>query len=207
MGYDQLNTLRRKLDKGQGTKDHISKEIERGKELIQKQKEHLINCQKAQLIVQIVAQQTQEKLEYRLNELVTLAMFAIFQEDAYQLKMRFDIKRGRTEASPLFIQDDKERRPMYGTGFGAADVASFALRPTLWSLETPKKSPFFFLDEPFRHLNDPTHTLHKRAATMIKDMSEKLDIQIVIITQNEALCDAGNVVFHIEKKNGKSYIK
>jgi len=200
--------MRQKLERAKGKQDEILNQIELSRKEIQEKKEHLVNCEKARLIIDIVSLETQSQLEYRLNELVTLAMLAVFREQAYKLKMRFDIKRGRTEASPLFTKEDKERRPLYGTGFGISDVGSFALRPTLWSLEEPKKRPFFFLDEPFRHLNDPEKILHRRAAEMVKEISKKLDVQIVIITQNETLCEAGDVIFKIDqKRNGHSFIR
>ena len=207
MGYDSTSRLRSKLDRAKGKRDAILEQVKSYKISIEKNKEHLISCQKAQTIIQLVALQTQELLEFRLNELASLAMTAIFREDAYELKLRFDIKRGRTEASPLFVKDGKERRPMYGTGFGIVDVASFALRPTLWSLEEPKKMNCFLFDEPFRHLNSAAGNLHKRAAKMVKEISEKLSLQIIIVTQNDILCEAGDKVFHIDKKLDKSYVK
>ena len=207
MGYDSTSRLRSKLDRAKGKRDVILEQVKSYKVSIEKNKEHLISCQKAQTIIQLVALQTQELLEFRLNELASLAMTAIFREDAYELKLRFDIKRGRTEAAPLFVKDGKERRPMYGTGFGIVDVASFALRPTLWSLEEPKKMNCFLFDEPFRHLNSPTGELHKRAAKMIQEISSKLNIQIIIVTQNVDFINAGNKAFHIDQKNSKSFIK
>lgn len=206
MGINKLNELKEKLSEAKGTYKRIVSDIDKTKQTIDRNQKHLINCEKAQLIVQIVANETQSQLEYRLNELVTLAMQAIFQEDAYELNMQFDIKRGRTNASPLFVKNGKKRRPLFGSGFGMADVASFNLRPTLWSLEQQKKRPVFVYDEPFRHLNDGSFALHKRAVSMIKELSEKLNIQIIIITQNEALCEAGDIVYNVYQKNDISYI-
>jgi len=182
-----LAEMRSSLDEKRGSRNQIQKDIKAYNESIEKNKKELLVSQKAQAIIQIVAQETQEQLEFQLNELTSLAMTAIFKEDAYRLNMSFNIKGGRTEAEPFFEKDGKKRRPKYGSGFGLADTASFFLRPTLYSLEEKKKRPVFLYDEPFRHLNSPMGELHRRAAETIKEMSEKLDIQIVIITQNADL--------------------
>lgn len=204
-----LSNFRTKLSEYQGSKKQIEKNISNLKSDIKKSKSNLITIQEAKLIIQTVAHDTQNQLEYHLNELVSLAMKAIWRENAYELKMQFNIKRGRTEAEPLFVKDNKKRRPLKNTGFGPVDVASFFLRPTLWSLENPKKRNTFFYDEPFRHLNDPEGILHKRAAQMIQEASKRIEggIQIIIVTQKHELIDAADKTFYIDQKNGKSFIK
>ena len=204
-----LNDIRTIIDNKKGQLSHINKQIDKAKKQIDIDEDNLIYAQEAQLILQIVARETQESLEYRLNELVSLAQLAIFQDDAYNLAIEFEIKRGKTEAKPMFEKDGKKRRPMFGTGFGAIDTAALVLRPTLWALEVDnkKKRNTFIYDEPIRHLNDPTQKLHRRAADMIKNISKQLNIQIIIVTQNNTLTESADKVFKICQKNGKSFLK
>jgi ABC-type transporter Mla maintaining outer membrane lipid asymmetry ATPase subunit MlaF len=105
------------------------------------------------------------------------------------------------------VRDGKVRRPLKGTGFGQPDIGSFVLRPTLWSLEKPRKRPVFLYDEPMRCLNDPTHRLHEKASEMIQRLSKELGIQIIMITQLPELAECANKTFLIEQKNFKSYVK
>lgn len=211
-GQNNIASMRKMLDGKSGELSHIKRQKKQTKTNLSKSEQKLKTAQDAQLILQIVAQQTQSMLEYRLNELVSLAQIAVFQDDAYSLEMQFDIKRGRTEARPIFTKNGKQRRPMYGTGFGAVDVAALVLRPTLWSLESvgKRKRPSFIWDEPLRHLNDPSWKLHERACKVLREISSKVNkpdgIQMIIVTQNSALCDAGDKVFHIDQKRGKSFI-
>ena len=208
-----LNEIRQKLERKKGKRDHIKKQISSAEKSIALHKGKLIHAQKGQLILQIVAQETQEQLEYRLNELVSLAQTAVFEDEAYALNMQFNIKRGKTEAQPLFVKHGKTRRPMYGTGFGAVDIAALILRPTLWSLEerAKRKRPTFIFDEPLRHLNDPTENLHRKASQMLRDISKKVNakeggIQMIIVTQNNILADAADKIFQVDQKNGKSFL-
>lgn len=202
-----IKQIRNNLERSKGKLQQIQQTIEDKKQSIKQNESLLEKAEKARLIIQIVAQETQEQLEYRLNELVSLAMIAVFGKDAYSLNMQFQIKRGKTEAEPFFERNGKKRKPGYGTGFGPMDVASLVLRPTLWSLEDPKKRPIMIYDEPLRHLNDPTGNLHKKAAEMIRELSSKLALQIIIVTQNDDLCEAGDRIFHIDQDKGKSFIK
>jgi len=208
-----LNEIRKSLERKKGKRDHVKQQISNATKSIESNKAKLIFAQKGQLILQIVAQETQEQLEYRLNELVSLAQKAVFEDEAYALNMQFNIKRGKTEAQPLFVRRGKTRTPMYGTGFGAVDIAALILRPTLWSLEekTKRKRPTFIFDEPFRHLNDPTENLHRKAAQMLRDISKKVNqknggIQMIVITQNHILADAGDKIFQVDQKNDRSFL-
>jgi DNA repair exonuclease SbcCD ATPase subunit len=212
-GQSSLEKMRQVLERKKGTLAYIQKQKQQVQDDLAKNQKMLQVAKDGQLILQIVAHQTQSMLEYRLNELVSLAQIAVFRDEAYQLEMRFNIKRGRTEAEPIFVKRNMQRRPMYGTGFGAVDIAALVLRPTLWSLEPlgKRKRPTFIWDEPLRHLNDPTGELHKRATTVIKEISRKVNkpqgIQIIVVTQNATLCDAGDKIFYIDQKDGESFIK
>lgn len=176
---------------------------------IQELNTNLELAQRTQLIFQLVAQETQQQLEYHLNELVSLALLAVFGDDAYSLRMQFRINRGKTEAQPKFVRNGKERTPMKSTGFGPVDVAAFFLRLTLWSLENPRRRGVFIYDEPFRHLNDPQGRLHAKAAQMVREASSRIGqgLQIIIITQEHELIDVGDKVFAVDQHDGQSYIK
>jgi len=201
-----LNKIRELISESKGRRGQIQDAIDIASEKLKTAQTEVKNAQDAQLIIQIVAQETQSQLEYHLNELVSLAMLAVFGKDAYSLKMQFELKRGKTEVSPIFERDGKIRKPLKSTGFGQPDVASMILRPTLWSLENNRKRPIFLYDEPLRHLNDPTNRLHEKAAKIIQEISRRLDIQIIIITQISELAGASDKVFRIGKKKERSYI-
>jgi len=91
----------------------------------------LSRMERARSIIQVVAQETQGQLEYRINSLVTMALSIVF-DDPYELSLRFEERRGKTEADLTFLRGDEEMDPMDESGGGAVDVAAFALRVAMW---------------------------------------------------------------------------
>lgn len=85
----------------------------------------------------------------RISSIVSLALSSTGFD--YSFVIKFVQRRGTTEADLLFVKDGEELNPLTCSGGGALDIASFALRIAIWSLN--KKSPVFILDEPFKHLS------------------------------------------------------
>lgn len=203
---DRCKAARRSVEQAKGELKQIKEAISKASENIDIHELDLKHTQKAQIIAQIVAQETQSQLEVRLNKLVSIALESVFEEEAYKMKFQIEINRGKTVVKPFFERDGKLRRPGFSTGFGPCDVASFALRPTLWALEDSRKRPVFIFDECSRHLNDPTLELNTRFAEAMHDISEKLGVQIIIITQDDSLCTAADKVFQVKKIGKESHI-
>lgn len=158
----------------------------------------------AQALIQAVAQRTQQEIEYRIGELVTLAMEAVFP-DPYALRLRFEVRRGRTEADLLFVdKNGEELDPMDATGGGAVDVAAFALRVALWSLQRPRSRATIVMDEPFRFLSSD---LQPRAGVMLREVSERLGLQFILVTHEEEILEAADRVFRVRQRDGKSEVE
>jgi DNA repair exonuclease SbcCD ATPase subunit len=78
------------------------------------------------------------------------------------------------------------------------DVASFALRLALRTMRRPKSRATIILDEPFKFVSKD---LQPRVADMLRDLSDRLRVQFIIVTHEETLVDAANKVFRV-RKNG-----
>ena len=159
--------------------------------------EHL---QISRSILQKAAQVTQERLSVHISELVSMALRAVF-DDPYEFEVVFETKRNSTECLLEFAKDGNRYKPLDSCGYGAADVASFALRISYWSLGNT--APILVWDEPFRHLSK---SLQVKAADMIKKLSYKLGIQIIIITHSDELAESADKVFNVAIKNGLSSV-
>ena len=122
--------------------------------------------------------------------------------------MDFVLKRGKSEADISFVRGDEEEKihPLSAAGGGAVDVAAFALRVSLWSLANPRTRNVLILDEPFKNINDSTRTMHTKAAEMIKMISDKLNLQIIIITLLPEILDTADKVFEIKNVKGVSKV-
>ena len=88
---------------------------------------------------------------------------------------------------------------MESSGGGVVDVSSFALRIATWSLS--KTNNVIILDEPFKHLSND---LQSRAGEILKRLSEKLKLQILMSTHIEDIIDVADRVFEVRRvKEGK----
>lgn len=151
-------------------------------------------------IIKQAALQTQNELEFHLSSLVSMAMQDVFQEEAYELKLNFVEKRNKTEVEIFFERNGIQVDPLTGSGGGAVDVASFALLLSLWVIQHPRTRNTIILDEPLKWLKG--NDLPIRGAEMIKNISQKLGIQIIMVSHSPELIEASDKVFEV-KKNGK----
>ena len=198
-----ISDLRRRLDMIQGQRQQTLRILNTTKEKEQEAKKHVEYCEKAQVVIQKVARQTQEELEYQVSELVTLAMSAVFP-DPYELKLEFNLRRGRTEADISFVRDGVEIDPMSASGGGAVDVASFALQVSLWSLQVPRNRRVLYFDEPLKFLKGKNYP--EKGARMIKEISKKLGIQILMVSHSPELIEGADRVFRVTNKKGISLV-
>lgn len=157
----------------------------------------------ARAFAQNVAQKTQAELEARVSEIATAAMRAVFPEP-YEMKVKFELARGKTEARVLFTRGGLELDPMTESGGGPVDVAAFALRLTFHALAGKRAGRnTLILDEPFRFVS---LGLQPRLAAMLRELSRRLDMQFIMVTHNQALAEGADTVFHVSIADGVSAV-
>jgi DNA repair ATPase RecN len=171
---------------------------------LKQQTEKLKLLEEAQLFLQSVAQQTQEKLKYQIEDIVNLALETCFP-DEFKFELQIDIARGKTEAKLVFISQKTGGGidPMNASGGGVLDVVCFALRLACYTLETNSNNVIVF-DEPFRFLSAD---LRESACEIISKLSNQLNIQIIIVTHISEFVGIADKVFVVSKdSNGKSKV-
>lgn len=161
-------------------------------------------AEQARVIIYNVAQKTQESLILNIESIVTTALQSVFGEDSYEFKVDFNIKRNRTEADLYFVKDGFRYNPLSGSGYGAVDIASFALRIVALELSQPRVRKVLIIDEPFKNLSEEYHDL---AGQMIRELSEKLGIQFIIVAHIKELGDHAHKVFTVVRNGKISKIK
>ncbi len=204
MGISDLEHYRKLLEQKRGRRDQIKENLTRSKREARRQGQEVKRCEKANAVIQEVAQLTQQELEFHISELVSLAMTAVF-DDPYELLVDFVQKRGRTECELLFHRDDQSMNALSASGGGAVDVASFALRVALWSLTQPKTRNVLILDEPLKWLKGGD--LPERGARMIKEISDRLGIQIIMISHIPEQVEGADRVIEVAMKKGISHVE
>lgn len=178
-----------RLDRGLLERSVAAKAYKQDTVALAEAKEMLEATERAQKIVQELAQGLQERAHQNITTLVAQCMSAIF-DDPYEFQIHFEQKRGKTEARLVFIRNGEEVSPMKASGGGVKDVASFALRLSSILLSKPRVRKIIVLDEPFKFLSED-YTLRVRA--MLDRLASELKVQFVIVTHLQALRDAHSI--------------
>jgi len=202
-----VREAREDLERQKGAQQQQIQNLSRTDNEIKGYEKDLEQIAEAQAIIQTVSQATQKELEFHIADLVSLALEAVFP-DPYSFYIEFTLRRGKSEADLLFSRSNSKEEikvhPLLASGGGPSDVASFALRVALWSLERPRNRGCLVLDEPFKFLS---RGLQERASRMVADIAKRLKIQFIIVTHEETLIEAADRVFEVTQKNGISKVE
>lgn len=199
---NKVQQLRSRLDQNKGRKTQLEKSITDLKGNLRDDKRALARTEQAREIIREVGLATQQRLQVHISDITSLALGSVFDEP-YELSMEFVQRRNKTECDLLFARDGHTVNPLEASGYGAVDIASMALRIASWSMHTPKKRNVIILDEPFRFLSE---NYQEQASLMIKELSERLGIQFIIITHNATLAGNADKIFRVRMRNGKSNV-
>jgi DNA repair exonuclease SbcCD ATPase subunit len=158
----------------------------------------------ARWILSEASRVTQMQFKSFVESLVTLAIQTVFPEEGYKFLVEFGLKANRSEINLLVQQGDKDPYyPEEEQGGGLLDIISFALRIVLYELEKPISRNVLLLDEPFRFCG----ALTPLAIQMMKEISTRLNIQMIIVTHDSRLSDLADRVWQVNRiKGGESII-
>ena len=167
-------------------------------------KMEVTNYTEARNIVAEASRITQEQFKTLVEELVTSAIQSVFPDRDYRFIMEFVIQNNRPQINLMVQEGDKDPYlPKEEQGGGLLDIISFALRVVLWSLTSPRTRNVLIMDEPFRW----TGNLTEKAASMMKEISDKLGLQIIMVTHDERLMETADRSWLCKKeKSGISTI-
>ena len=194
-----LFEYKNKLSSAQGQRAYIGRQIIEEETLIDSYVDKLHSLEEAQVFLQKVAQATQEQLRVHIKDIVQLCLDSVWPGEV-EFDLIYEVKNGRTVAKLAFIIDGEEVDPLDADGGGLVDIASFALRIAVWTLGNTRNT--IVLDEPMKHLSD---NLQPLAAEIIKELSEKLGLQIIMITHRKELTGIADKVFEVSRKRVGDY--
>ena len=91
------------------------------------------------------------------------------------------------------MKDNHEVDPMEESGGGAAELSAFALRIASWTLG--KTDNVIVLDEPFKAVSAD---IRPRAIAIMKELSDKLGVQFIMVTHDPSIVEIANKVFEVK---------
>lgn len=198
----EIANMRNSLNQKKGKRAFLIEQKEEAITDKQRFEELHTHCLQARSIVQTVAENTQKHIEYHISNLVSMALASVFP-DPYKFDLRFVQRRNKTEADLIFSKNGNETDDILNTGGGGvADVASFALRIAQWSIK--KTRPVLLLDETFKFLHNPVY--QEKASEMLKEISDKLGIQIILVSDQDSLINAADKTIKLKNNKGISEV-
>jgi DNA repair exonuclease SbcCD ATPase subunit len=200
---NNIKLLRNKLEQQKGQCFQIEQSLTTLQEQLKEKRRSLIKHERARKIVRDVGLKTQQQLQVNISDITSLALEAVFP-DPYELAVEFIQRRNKTECDLYFVRDGNKIDPLTASGVGAVDVAAFALRIASWSMSQPHSRNTIILDEPFRFLSE---NYQEQASIMLKEISEKLGIQFIIVTHEEVLASYADKIFEVSIRKGKTKVK
>ncbi len=198
----ETQQYRRKLDELKARRKLLQEDLATAKAKRVLLEEGHDNLTKARVLVQEAALMTQEHLRVRLSSIVTTALQAVWPERDLDFRITFESKRGRTECVLEVGEQGVYTAPMDSNGGGLLDLVSFALRASFWSIDRTR--PVLILDEPMKFLSPKLAPL---AADMLRMVSDKLRVQIIMVTHVPAFVESADRVFEVERVGMLSTVK
>ena len=201
---NDINTIRKQFFQMQGMKKQVKNDLRAKRNELMNLNQKMKLIEQAQVFLQKVAQDTQSQLKLKIEDIVNLALNTVFP-DEYLFQVDFNVSRGKTDAELVFVNQKTGGRvdPMTASGGGVVDIVAFALRIAGYVLESNVDN-VIILDEPFRFVSKD---LVDRAGEILKVLSTKLGLQIIIVTHIPEFVDIADKVFRVRKnQNGVSKI-
>src|SRR5512137_1962425 len=198
----KFGMIKADFNKKKATRETFREMLSEKEELLNDLRFRLYTGQSALAIIQAVAQETQKSLEYHISSLVSTALASVW-ENAPKFKAEISIRRKQTECDLHFVEFEEESKPIDSAGGGPLDVTSFALRVSFWSLSLTRRRRTFILDEPFKFVSPD---LQHKISDMLKMLSEKLNLQIIMISHAEEINYSADRTFLITKEGQLSRV-
>lgn len=199
-----VDTVKSLALKAGGMRSQLRNELKEERERLASLDKRMKTIEVAQAFIQKVAKETQEHLRFEVEDIVNLALETCFPGE-YEFRLDFNIARGKTEARLVFLSQKTGREvdPMNASGGGVVDLTAFALRIACYALERGIDN-VIILDEPFRFIS---RDLQSRAGEILRMLSTKLGVQVIMVTHIAEMIDVADRVFEVRKNaDGRSVV-
>lgn len=188
----RLEKAKTYLHRKQAEQSLLKKQSEEIEQTLLAIKEHYEDALQARSIIQKVAKELQQTLQFHISNLVTHAISSVFDEDI-EFVVEFVEKRGQTECDFYYLKNGEKYKPITSSGGGLLDITSFALRLSFWQLN--KTREVFLFDESFKFVSKDKMD---RAVSMVKELSQQLGVQFLIVSHIPDFIEGCDKEFRIE---------
>ena len=200
-GQSEITQIKETLLRRSGALERSRQELHKIQEDIKLTNATVSDLTEAHNILQAALKLAQNRVSLGVNSIVTMALQSIPFEETYTFKAEFVSRRNTVECDLLFVTEDgNEMFPLDSCGYGAADIASFALRIAFWKLAGDLR-PVMIMDEPVSQLDEARQPYF---IEMMRKLSEELDLQFIISSHEGTYIEGANNTLNVRKFNKES---
>lgn len=203
---EQLRINRDRLNYILGTRNTLLEEKnQKDKNLVDLK--HMVEVYgKVTLLLQGASESARQSIVSRIEKIVTEALREIMTKEKLSFKVIFESKRGASEVKFEIFDEviKQELSLLHSFGGGIKDVVSTLLRVTVLELDRARSQGPIILDETNPHISAE---YQENFGRFLRVLSEKLERQIILVTQRVELVSQAHKIFQIAKKDGKSFIE
>lgn len=198
-----MKNLLKNLEDKVSDRKHAIKELKNWESKLEGNLNELEDLEEARTLIIQASKITQTQLSNKISKIVTSALGTVF-EYPYTFVIDFVSRRNNTECDLLFEKNGKRKSPLASCGYGAADIASLALRVAYWTMDDEARN-VLVLDEPTRNLDTEKQEL---ASMLIKNLSRmEGGLQFIIVTHKKPLAESADKQFRVTKADEISSVK
>lgn len=172
------------------------------------EKNNIICEESKEIINNIILKTRNEAIEF-IENIVNCALLDVFQNPNLKLKLQLNPDGAKTSISTFIEEDEQLYDIESGRGGGLRDLVSTAILLCCRALVKPKIELPLLLDESFKFLHSTKDNKYKKNAfKFLKDVANKLNTQIILITgeEDKDALDAADNIIYIYKKNNQSFL-
>lgn len=200
-----LQEKKEQLIRKQTENNILNKDIDRNAKQIDVCADKIKTCREALDFLEKLANTRRNTIKSKIETVLSEAVAMIYGAN-YSVVLSYAFKNNRSSMEIELIKKTSQgdiQRTMDGFGGGVSDCISVPLR-LLVLLGSRQTDKVCVLDEAYKHV-DPERI--ESVARFIKNIAEKLKIQIILLSHHDIMQGYAEKVYQIQDNNGKSSIK
>lgn len=170
---------------------------------LSEQEKMLALLEKSLLALQKLTDLKKKETTEKIENIISYGLQTIFEDSSYKFKILDSIKRKQVVYDFRVFSDsfssDEGVSILDSRGGGVISIVSFLLRLVLMCMVDKKAERFMALDEPFSALSE---NYHENLVAAVKQITEKLGVQLLVVSHQKSLDSFGDVVYELRQVNG-----